>query len=194
MSEFGKANATGRSSSKWIAKEKETFGPPKGEPWVWEPAAMKCSPAWKAMGINTRRLIDFLEVEHRNHAGRENGNLMATYDQLVDFGLTRSEVNKAIDEAEFIGLIRCKRGGRWAGTNQPSIYHLTFYADKNGSPATNAWKGKTKEAIDVWKQDRAKLKRVRKARKKNLVLGTTSRTTVVQLSELRDAKPRREAK
>lgn len=178
----------GRSTSAWTAKEKKIYGPPKDAPWIWEPAEMKCSPAWRAMSINTRRLIDFLEVEHRNHAGHENGNLIATYDQLVAFGLSRSEISSAIEEAEFIGLISSVRGGRWADTNQPSRYRITFYADKNGNPATNEWKGKTMEAIDAWKQDRSERKRVRNAYKKNLNRGATSRTTVVRLSELRDKK------
>jgi len=182
-------NRKGRSTSAWTAKEKKTFGPPKDAPWIWETTEMKCSPAWQAMSINTRRLIDFLEVEHRNHAGRENGNLIATYDQLVDFGLSRSEIRSAIDEAVFLGLVQVVfEGGRWSDTNQPSRYCITFYADKNGNPATNVWKGKTSEDIAAWKQDRMKLKQIKKARKKNLIRGSTSRTTVVRFSELPDGK------
>lgn len=185
---MSKANATGRSSGEWTAKEKKVFGPPKGEAWVWHTTELLCSPAWKAMSINTRRLIDFLEVEHRNHAGRENGNLMATYDQLVDFGLSRRIINAAVDEAEFLGLIRIVRGGRWADTNRPSTYRLTFYADKRRSPATNEWKGKTKEEIDTWKQDRTKQVQARKAHRKNSVHRPRCDTTVVHLRELLSSK------
>ena len=128
---FGKTNAKGRSTGVMTRKEKNTFGPPKDRGWVWQTTEMMFSPAWKAMGINTRRLIDFLEIEHRNHAGIENGNLMATYDQLVDFGISRSEISRAVKEAEYLGFIDVKRGGRWADTNQPSVYRLTFYATKD---------------------------------------------------------------
>ena len=178
MSGYGNPDHTGRSSGKWTAKEKKIFGPPD-EPWIWETTEMKCSPAWKAQGINTRRLIDFLEVEHRNHAGRENGNLAAPYDQLVAFGLSRSEIHSAIEEADFFGLIRNKRGGRWAGTNQPSRFRLTFYADKDGNPPTNEWKGKTAEAIEAWKEDRTAAIKAKKSRRKKQIPGSTSRTTVV---------------
>jgi hypothetical protein len=175
----------------WTAKEKETFGPPKGEYWVWHPTELICSPSWKAMGINARRFIDFLEVEHRNHAGRENGNLMATYDQLVDFGLSRSEIRPAIDEVVFLGLVQVVfEGGRWSETNQPSRYRLTFYARNDWSPATNEWKGKTDEGIKKWKRKRAKERKVVAERKRlrkgqeNLDPDPASRTTVVQFSEL----------
>ena len=185
---MSKTNHTGRSSGKWTRKEKAVFGPPQGEDWVWHTTELICSPAWKAMAINTRRLIDFLEVEHRNHAGRENGSLMATYDQLSDFGLSRRTICAAIDEAEFLGLIRTVRGGRWAETNRPSFFCITFYADKNGSPATNEWKGKTREAIDTWKRDRSKLIQARKNRRTNLIHRPRSDTTVVHLHELPTGK------
>ena len=135
------------------------------------------------------RLIDLLLIEHRNHAGLENGNLKATYDQLVEYGLTRSEIRGAILEAGFLGLVKVTyEGGRFAGNNQPSTYRLTFYADREGSPATNEWKGKTIEAIGEWKQDRAASKKRQKEGRKKQNPSATSRTTVVQLSELRDAK------
>ena len=120
MPGFGKPNATGRSSGKRTGRAARAHRPPKDEPWVWLTRELVSSPAWRSRSINCARLIDFLMVEHKNHAGTENGNLMATYDQLVPWGLTRSEIRAAIDEAEFLGLVRFERGGRWAETNKPS--------------------------------------------------------------------------
>ena len=178
MPRFGKANATGRSSGKWTAKDKRIWGPPKGEPWCWLTTELLSSAAWRARSINTARFIDFLLIEHRNHAGMENGKLPATYDQLQDYGLTRSEIRPAIEEAEFLGLAKVmEHGGRWGGSNQPSTYRLTFYASSDRSPATNEWKGKTVKAIEAWKRDKAELNRARKERRKN--------RTVVPLPELR---------
>ncbi len=102
-----------------------------------------------------------------NHAGIENGNLMATYDQLVAYGLTRSAIRMAVEKAKFLGLIRVKRGGRWACTNQPSTYRLTFQADRDSNPPTNEWKGKTEDEITAWKQECSRcLQATRKRRKK----------------------------
>ena len=138
------------------------------------------------MSVNTRRLVDFLQVEHRQHAARENGNLKATYDGLVAHGLTRSKIRPATEEAEFLGLIRFERGGRWAGTNQPSRFRLTFYADKDSNPPTNVWKAKTQEVIDEWMSDRERHRRARREPQEKQIPGATSRTTVVPLYELRN--------
>jgi hypothetical protein len=141
-------------------------GPPRDRPWVWQPTDLLASDAWRAMSINARRLVDFLMVEHRNHAGLENGNLMAPYDQLEKAGLTRECIAAAINEAEFMGLIRVRRGGRYAGTNRPSSYRLTFYADKEHAPPTNDWKRVTADAVAAWRaRNRERAAAVRRWRK-----------------------------
>ena len=182
-------DATGRSSGKVAGKRwRKLVSPPEGEPFIWHTREMLTSPAWRAMSINCRRLLDALEVDHMNHAGTENGNLMATYDQLREYGCPRSEIRAAVDEAVFLGLVKVKRGGRWAESNQPSTYRLTYYADRDGRPATNEWKGKTVEAIAAWKEDRARLPSTRHKRSKKQNAGTDSRTTVVRFPELPDRK------
>jgi hypothetical protein len=101
---------------------------------------MLSSLAWRSLSANGRRLIDFLLVEHCNHAGQENGRLMATHQQLRTYGLTADCIRSAIEECAALGFLRYERGGRWASTNRPSVYRLTFYADHTGSPASNEWK------------------------------------------------------
>ncbi len=134
--------------------------PPHGEPWVWHTDELMGSPAWEARSLHCRRLIDFLEREHMHNAGVENGNLTATYDQLVEHGSGRRFILKAIREAEFLGLVRCEHGGRWAETNQPSRFTLTYYATYDLKDATDDWKDVTWDAIRAW----------RKAKKKNRIV------------------------
>ncbi len=129
MPDFGKPDATGRSSGKRTGRAARAHRPPKGEPWIWLTRELLISPAWRAHSTNTGRILDFLLVEHMNHAGTENGRLMATHEQLRGYGLNANSIRDAIDEAEFLGLIRSERGGRWAGTNRPSTYRLTFLPD-----------------------------------------------------------------
>ena len=186
MPSFGRPNATGRSSGKRTDKSGKAHRPPRDEPWVWLTRELVSSPAWRSRGVNCARLMDFLTVEHMNHAGTENGNLHATYDQLVEWGLTRSHIRSAVEEAEFLGLLRFKRGGRWASSNQPSTYRLTFLPDCDGNPPSNEWKRTTHEAIEARRQDRARLQKARRDRRQKQIPGSTSRTTVVRLSELRD--------
>jgi len=188
VSLVGKPNAKGRSSGIVTGREGKARRPPKNEPWVWLTRDLIESPSWCLRSINTVRFIDFLLVDHMNHGGNENGALMATYDQLVIWGLTRSEIRYAIDEAEFLGLLQCGRGGRWAGTNQPSIFRLTFLHDRENYPPTNEWKHKSEEAIREWKNDQADRRKARKEWRKKQKSSSTSRTTVVLLPELRNAE------
>lgn len=174
-----KVDVTGRSTGKLVGRLSEIMGPPKGEPWIWLAREILESDAWCAMAPNTSRLVHFLLVEHANHAGTENGNLAAPYDQLVAYGCTRSRINDAIAEAYFLGLIDVVRGGRWADTNQPSRYRLTFYPTRDRYPATNRWKGVTTEDVIKWRAGR------RKRRRQKLKRGSQSDTTVMHNCALR---------
>ena len=176
MPSHGKHDATGRSTGKRTGRDRKINSVPP--PFVQLPRELLISPSWRLMSTNTARLMNFLLVEQMNHAGMENGNLMATYEQLTDYGLTRCKITEAIEEAEFLGLIRSKRGGRWAGSNQPSQYRLTFYADKNGCPATNEWKTRTEEQIRAWKKDRAANRKARKEYRQKQIPASRSRGTV----------------
>jgi len=180
LARFGRPDATGRSSGKRSGRACKVHLPPEGEPWVWLLRELLASDAWRAMSVNTHRLIDFLCIEHCNHAGTQNGALLATYDQLTGYGLTRSEIPSAINEAIFLGLLRVERGGRWAFTNKPSAYRLTFFADRDDRPPTNEWKDVTAEEIEA----RRRGMNLPKRRPKKQIPGATSRTTVVRLPEL----------
>ncbi len=156
MSVNSKANATGRSTGVRIGRDKKLNSPPKDEPWVWQQFELVNSPAWRGRSIHAARVIDALLCDHMAHGGRENGNLKATYDQLVERGISRRLVPDAIDEVEFLCLVAVKRGGNWEGSFQPSTYRLTWPKDREGSPATNQWKTVTKDAIKEWKKRRRK--------------------------------------
>lgn len=146
-SSFGKADTTGRSSGKHAGKRAEAMRPPAGTAWAWVTDELLNSLAWRSQSVNCRKLIDFLMLEHCRHAGQENGNLMATYDQLVDYGLTRNCIAPAIWEAEKLGLIRCRHGGRYNGSNAPNRYTLTWIGTLDGPPL-NVWKGTTEQDVE----------------------------------------------
>lgn len=87
-----------------------------------------------------------------NHAGSENGLLKATYDQLVAYGIPRKRIRAAIDEAVFVGLVRCERGVRWSGTGKPSLFRLTWLSTLHDETSpTNEWKATTKEDVEAWR-------------------------------------------
>lgn len=79
-------------------------------------------PKYRALGINARRLIDFLALEHLQHGGAENGYLLAPRPHLEDAGIGARHISGAIREAELAGLVAVKRGiGK-----RPNKYALTW--------------------------------------------------------------------
>jgi hypothetical protein len=133
----GKPNGTGRSSGKIGGSYGKRMKPPKGEPWVWLTRELLSSDAWRSMSINALRFVECLLIDHMGHAGTENGNLKATYGQLIAFGITsRRRVVRAIENAESLGLVDVQRRGMRTATT----YTLTFYPLPDGTPPTNRWK------------------------------------------------------
>ncbi len=121
----------------------------RGMPWTRHSIELISSYAWKSMKINCRKLMDFLEIEHMNHAGRENGFLIATYDQLEKYGMTRRCIKESIQEAEKLGLIRVEWGTRKGYCKSHyNTFRLTYLTYKNIEddgrvlyyPPTNDWR------------------------------------------------------
>jgi hypothetical protein len=140
-----------RPVSKRVSGDLSKVGrPPEGQPWTWLTSELLSSCAWRSQSINCRRLIEFLLIEHMAHAGTENGRLLATYDQLVAWGIGRRFVHQAIAQAEQLRLLEVTRGGRkkFAETHL-TRFRLTFLPDRNidaitgnvyyGAP-TNEWR------------------------------------------------------
>ena len=120
--------------------------PPDGAPWVWLTREMIESEAWGTLSLAARRLIDRVEIEHMDHAGTENGNLIVTYNDLVKFGLRRSSISGAIKETVERGLlVILEKGRRSTGPDRwPTRYALGWLPLNDGTPAANRWKAWTK--------------------------------------------------
>jgi hypothetical protein len=110
--------------------------PPAGEGWVWHTLGLRESDAWRSLGINARRFIDFLERELMRHGGQGNGKLKAPFRHLEDFGIGARHIVGAIREAEELGLVDCNRGGMRVATT----YALTWLAFHDGTQPTNRWR------------------------------------------------------
>ena len=128
-------------------KRQKIGGPPAGEPWCWSSLEMLISPAFREMSVNCIRFINALEVEHMNHAGTENGNLIMPYNQLQrDWRIPRRLIRRTIEEAARRGLIEERRGLRLGYAKAaPTRFRLTFRPTREGNPpqwraATNEWR------------------------------------------------------
>jgi hypothetical protein len=117
-------------------------GPPRDQPWIWVTCEMLGAPAWRALPLNSRKVIDQILIEHMHHAGSMNGQLKVTYDDFCAFGIRRTSIKEAIEIAEALGWIDViARGGRSFGNvKRPSAYALTFLPLWDGTARTNRWK------------------------------------------------------
>lgn len=181
MARFGKPDATGRSSGKLQDRYGKHLRPPSGEPWTWQTRELLMSDAWRAMSINARRILDRIRLEHMAHAGQENGALTVTHDNFYAYGVPKDAIRPAIDELVFLGLVRAVRGGRWAGTNRPSIYRITWIGDRDASPPTNEWKGVAQEQIDLWRRELSEARKNKNQRRKKQIPAPTSQGTVLRV-------------
>jgi hypothetical protein len=116
---------------------KKTCAPkPPQEQFAKMPRDLLRGDAWRSLGINERRVIDFLLIEHMSKGGRENGKLKAPYRQLVHFGVSARRTAKAIAGAEARGLIVCRRGGMRVAT----VYTIAWLPLPDGSMPAQAWR------------------------------------------------------
>jgi len=129
------------------------------------------SPAWRAQSINCRRLIDFLMIENMKHAGTENGNLVATYNEIEKFGIHRKFIFKAIKEAEALGLILVEHGARISySKSHLNRFTLTFCKIQRRDSTGRYWVIGSHNWQHVTAQKIANLKK--EAKKKSKFAGT----------------------
>jgi hypothetical protein len=113
-----------------------TKSPQHTKQFVMLPRLLLESEAWRSLGINARRFLDFLMLEHMRHGGKENGSLLAPRSHLVQFGIGARYISPAIEETERLGLVDRERGvGR-----RPSLYALTWLPTSDGSAPSNRWR------------------------------------------------------
>ena len=111
----------------------------------WSPRLIEMleSPAYRVLTATAHRVISRIEIELGHHGGNDNGRLPVTYNDFIDYGMTRESIAPAIREAEALGFIRVKRGrGGNADNSTPNLFGLTFSYDRGSraSPPTQDWR------------------------------------------------------
>jgi hypothetical protein len=112
------------------------------------------SPAWRALSLSGRRVIDRLEIELAHHGGNDNGRLPVTKLDFMAYGISARLVAPAIREAQALGFIRVTERGRGGNAEhrQPNLFFLTFAHARNSraEPPTHDWrKIKTTEDAEM---------------------------------------------
>jgi hypothetical protein len=106
------------------------------------------SPAWRAMPLCARQVVERIAIEHMQHGGNENGKLPVTYDDFRKYGIRRNTVAYAIAVAVALGWIDVAEQGHRgaAGQRRATRYALTWVDRWDGTPRTNRWNAiKTEE-------------------------------------------------
>ena len=93
-----------------------------GETFVPLTRTLLENPKYRSLGINARRLLDFLALEQVQHGGAQNGYLLAPRRQLEQAGIGAHYVSGAITEVVEAGLVAVERGTG----KKPSTYALTW--------------------------------------------------------------------
>jgi hypothetical protein len=146
--------------------------PPRDESWLWLTREMMESPAWAALPLASRRVIDRLMVEHMSHAGTENGNLKVSYDQFADFGLRRASLPEAIKVAVELGFIDIVSEGivSYGAARRPAAYGLAWLHRADRTPPSQRWKAfkhvAQAEAVVTSVHEASKAPSARKAERK----------------------------
>lgn len=148
------------------------------------------APAYRTLSVNARKCLDRLIIEHIGHARLENGRLIVTHEQFIDYGVTGEYVGDALDELAYKGLIKAERGKAGNGTAHPTVFTLTFDGTHDGGKASNEWKKFTMAEARLWsevvRQQRATLRA--KVGRKNKSSLRVSEIRPLRVSEIRRAK------
>lgn len=124
------------------------------EPFVMTRRSWLESDALRSLSLAARKCLDRLELEHIAHGGKENGELIVTYDDFARFGIRRQSVRDALDETIDAKLMVVTEQGRGGNREYrtPSKYRLTylptFLGLKQIDP-TDDWKNFTLPPRDI---------------------------------------------
>src|SRR5262245_34052461 len=100
------------------------------------------SPAWRVLSLSAHRVIDRISIELGHHGGNDNGRLVVTFDDFVEYGITREAIAPAIREAEALGFIRVTERGRGGNAEyrKPNAFFLTFVNSRSSKVPTHEWR------------------------------------------------------
>ncbi len=106
-----------------------------------QPIDMLKSTPWRILSNAERMMFSRIEIEYATHGGRDNGRLPVTFDQFVEYGITRKNIAPARRALVALGLITFEHGvaAEKEGERRPNLFGLT-YRRVEGAEPTNDWR------------------------------------------------------
>ncbi len=95
------------------------------------------------MSLAARLILDRVEIEHRNHGAQENGRLIVTQLQFVDYGVNKKGIAPALRELEALGFLEITERGEagLGGGRRPNRFRLTYMPhDSRPGDGTHEWR------------------------------------------------------
>jgi hypothetical protein len=129
------------------------------------------SPAYRTLSLSGRRVLDRIEIELAQHAGKDNGKLPVTFRDFHHYGMHWDAIATGIHEAVVLGFVRVTRPGRAcnAAFRIPRLFRLTYRHSEREEP-THEWRRITTM------QQAKKLVRATRTQKHRLNSGNRSTT------------------
>jgi len=117
-----------------------------GSPFSARTIEMLNSPAYRALSLTGRRVLDRIEIAHARHGGHDNGKLAVTFNQFQEYGARRHSIAPALRELAQLGFIEVTEQGRAGNADwrRPTLFRLT-YRDTANAAATNEWRSITED-------------------------------------------------
>lgn len=122
------------------------------ENWVSHRRSMLESPAWRVLSRGARQFLDRLAIEHMAHGGKENGTLPLTYQDLIDYGMSRNQIAPAEREVIALGFAECTARGRGGNAEHraPNLWRITYVQNIGTQFPTDEWaKITTREDAEI---------------------------------------------
>ncbi|MGR9169609.1 hypothetical protein [Rhizobium sp. KDH_Rht_773_N] len=172
MAIFNPRDKSRTSGGKAYDMVRKNTQPPKDQGgWIAISRALLESPAYRTLSVNARKALDRLLIEHVGHGRLKNGQLLVTHEQFQAYGVTGEYVADAVEELQYKGLLKSKKGRAGNGTAHPTVYTLTIDGTYDGLAATNDWKRFTMAEARLWgevvrkqrSEQRAKIGRKKKS-------------------------------
>jgi hypothetical protein len=118
--------------------------------WIAHRLTLVVSPPWRLRPKPLMTILERLEVEHMRHAGKENGNLCVSYDQLVEAGVSRKMIRAAENAGEALGLLAVKPSETLQGNIRgASEYRLTYVPEKGRRAPSDEWLDVSREKAEA---------------------------------------------
>lgn len=101
------------------------------------------SPAYQALSLSARRVIELIEIELAHHGGTDNGKLPVTYGNFHDYRIDRQAIAPAIREAVALGFVEITERGRPSKADfgrHPNLFRLTYRHGARKEEPTHEWR------------------------------------------------------